>query len=328
LTVIDVHTHMLTRGYLALIDQKGDPPYDVGESPTGEKVIRMHGAPFFTITEPMWDYDRRIADMDAARVDIAVVSLTCPNAYFGDAQTSQTAARIVNDSMAEQQTLRPDRIRWLASLPWQYERLALEELERAMALGAIGVMVIANISGASLIEPRFAAIWRAIDERRLPVLVHPGAPQGIQGMGMDRFGLVPPVGFTFDTTLAFSKLILSGFLDRHPNIRLIASHGGGTLPYLSARLDRCHEVLAAASELISIRPSEYLRRIYYDAVVYSRDALELCIKVAGTDRHVLYGSDYPHNIGDMRGCLERVDSLPAKSALRIRGENARELFGL
>lgn len=326
--VIDVHTHMLTREYLDLLDARGGPLYRLVETAGGERLITMHEAPFFTITTPMWDYDRRINDMDASGVDLAIVSLTCPNAYFGDAEASVFAARMVNDSMAEQQSIRPDRIRWFASLPWQYETQALDELSRAVGAGAVGVMVIANISGASLVEPRFAKIWAAIDALGLPVLVHPGAPQGIEQMGMERFALVPPIGFAFDTTLAFSKMILSGFLDRHQNLKLIAAHGGGALPYLAARLDKCHEKMPAASEVIDEKPSEYLKRIYYDAVLYSPSALELCIEIAGSDERVLYGSDYPHNIGDMKGCLARVDELPAASAKRVRGENAVRLFNL
>src|SRR5690606_18435980 len=157
--------------------------------------------------------------------------------------------------MAEQQRLRPDRIRWLASLPWQHEQLALDELDRALDAGAVGVMVIANIDGASLTDPRFAAIWRAIDERALPVLLHPAAPQGVREMDLDEYGLVPPVGFTFDTTLAVSRMILDGFFDRYRNLKLIASHGGGTLPYIAARLDRCHEKIPSASAVIAEAPS-------------------------------------------------------------------------
>jgi aminocarboxymuconate-semialdehyde decarboxylase len=288
----------------------------------------MGGTPFMTLFEPMWDYDLRIRDMDRAGVDIAVVSLTCPNAYFGDAQTSLEAARMVNDSMAEQQRIRPDRIRWFASLPWQHEALALEELQRAHEAGAVGVMVIANIDGASLTDPSFARIWHAIDALELPVLLHPGTPQGHRDMQLDEYGLVPPVGFTFDTTLAVSRMIFDGFFDRYPKIALIASHGGGALPYLAGRLDRCFEELPACAEVIDSPPSEYLQRIYYDAVLYASEALDLCIKVAGSDERVLYGSDYPHNIGDMSGCLARVDALPKTSARRIRGDNARRLLKL
>jgi aminocarboxymuconate-semialdehyde decarboxylase len=75
-------------------------------------------------------------------------------------------------------------------------------------------------------------------------------------------------------------------------------------------------------------PSEYLRHIYYDAVLYTPAALALCIEVAGSDERVLYGSDYPHNIGDMSGCLARVDALSGASAKRIRGDNARRLLKL
>jgi aminocarboxymuconate-semialdehyde decarboxylase len=326
--VIDIHTHMLTREYLALLGAKGAPEYQSGTNRAGQPLILKRGAPFMTLFEPMWDYDLRIAAMDAAGVDVAVVSLTCPNAYFGDAATSLAAARMVNDSMAEQQTLRPDRIRWFASLPWQYESEALAELERATQAGAVGVMVIANIDGENLTDPRFANIWRAIDDLQLPVLLHPGTPQGVQDMHMNEYGLVPPIGFVFDTSLAISRMIFDGFFERYSKLKLIASHGGGALPYLVGRLDRCHAQIPACSEVIRRPPSEYLRHIYYDAVLYTPAALALCIEVAGSDERVLYGSDYPHNIGDMSGCLARVDALSGASAKRIRGDNARRLLKL
>ncbi|HEY5667155.1 MAG TPA: amidohydrolase family protein [Gammaproteobacteria bacterium] len=328
MAVIDVHTHMLTRDYLDLLETHGAPDYTRSLNPAGQETILRKGAPFFTLSEPMWDYEMRIRDMDLAGVDLAIVSLTCPNAYFGDAETSLRAARNVNDSMSEQQTARPDRIRWLASLPWQYPELALQELERSTAAGAVGVMVIANIAERQLTDADFEPIWREIDRRGLPVLVHPGPPVGAADLGLADYGLVPAAGFPFDTTIAFARLFLDGFLDRYPNLKLIASHGGGALPYLAARLDRCHEQLPAASSVTQTKPSEYLRHIYYDAVVYSQSALELCLEASGSDSRVLYGSDYPHNIGDMAGCLARVDALAPTLATRVRGTNAEQLFNL
>ena len=328
MTVIDVHTHMLTRDYLALLAEQGGGKYAFDRNSAGQPIIRLWGAPFMTLMEEMWDYDRRIADMDRAGVDVAIVSLTCPNAYFGEPDVSLRAARLVNDSMAEQQRLRPDRIRWLASLPWQFPDLALPELERSLAAGAVGVMVIATIDGMHLTAPALAPIWEAIDRHALPVLLHPGTPPGVREMALDEYGLVPPVGFTFDTTLAVSRMIFDGFFDRYPRLKLIASHGGGTLPYLAGRLDRCHEMIPACSAVIERPPSEYLQRIYYDAVVYAAAALELCIEAAGGAERVLFGSDYPHNIGDMSGCLARVDALGGTRAAQIRGANALRLFNL
>ena len=85
----------------------------------------------------------------------------------------------------------------------------------------------------------------------------------------------------FDTTLAIVRMIFDGLFDRYPNLKIIAAHGGATLPYIAGRLDRCHEMIPACAEVIKEKPSSYLRRIYYDAVVYTQDALELCVKVDG-----------------------------------------------
>jgi len=329
MTVIDIHTHMLTLDWIELLRRHGGDMYEVKKTRVGgQEAVHVYGAPFMTLTPGMWDYDLRIAAMDAAGVDLAVVSLTCPNVFWGDREASLNAARIVNDSMAEHSRAKPDRIRWFASLPWQHVEDAKSELARAVAAGASGVMVLANIAGRDLTDPGFAPIWSEIDRLGVPVLVHPTAPQGIREMSMDEFGLVPPIGFMFDTTLAFSRIILSGFIDRYPRVKLIAAHGGATLPYLAGRLDRCHEKIPACASVIQDKPSTYLERIYYDTVVYDARALELCVAVAGSPDNVLYGSDYPHNIGDMAGCLARVNALPRDQARRIAGANAARLFRL
>jgi aminocarboxymuconate-semialdehyde decarboxylase len=327
MAVIDVHTHMLTREYLDFLTEHGGPKYECKPTRAGQESIYMLGAPFMTLMPEMWDYEARIRDMDKAGVDLAIVSLTCPNAYFGDESISVRAATMMNDSMDEQHKARPDRIGWFTSLPWQYADAAVAELERTVALGAVGVMVIANIDGMNLTDPAFAPVWQAIDEKELPVLVHPTAPLGTPDMSLDEYGLVPPIGFMIDTTLAVSRMILDGFFDRYPNLKIIASHGGGTLPYLAGRLDRCHEMIPACSDAIKEKPSTYLEKIYYDSVVYSAGALNLCLEVAGPN-NVLYGSDYPHNIGDMAGCLARVNGLATDVAARVRDGNAKRIFNL
>jgi aminocarboxymuconate-semialdehyde decarboxylase len=328
MTVIDVHTHMMPLAYIEALREHGGEKYTVKKTPAGQDTIHLWGAPFTTLFPGMWDYDLRIQAMDEARVDVAIVSLTCPSVYWGSQETSLGGAQLVNDSMAEQQRARPDRIRWFASLPWQHADAALAELERATRAGAVGVMVLANIAGQDLTDPAFAPIWKAIEQRGLPVLVHPTAPQGLQDMHLDEWGLVPPIGFMFDTTLAFSRMILSGFLDTYPGLKLIASHGGGTLPYLAGRLDRCHEKIPACATAIKDKPSSYLQRLYYDTVVYDPAALELCLRTAGSADQLLFGSDYPHNIGDMVGCRARVSALPQKTARKILNGNAQRIFGL
>lgn len=174
--VIDVHTHMLNGAWLKLLKQHGGG-YRVRKVVGGQTGIVKDGAPFMTLMPGMFDYEMRIKAMDKAKVDIAIVTLTSPNAYWGSPKISLQAARVVNDDMAAQQRRYPERIRFMCSLPWQHPKLAVTELKRAGDdLGAVGVMVLASIDGASLTEKRFASIWKEIDRRGLPVLVHPSAP--------------------------------------------------------------------------------------------------------------------------------------------------------
>jgi aminocarboxymuconate-semialdehyde decarboxylase len=325
--VVDVHTHMLAREWLSLLEQHGGPRYTLQAVAGGLKAIHLDGAPFMTPVPNMFDWEARIANMNKAGVDVAITSLTCPNVYWGSAEVSLKAARLMNDDMAKAQRSWPERLRWFASLPWQHEALALQELKRCCEGGAVGVMVLANIDGKALTDPAFASLWKEIDRRGLPVLVHPTAPPGGRELGMHEFQLTAPIGFTFDTSLAIARCIYDGFLDRYPGLKLIASHGGGALPYLVGRLDICWDNIPAARAKTAEPPRNYLRRIYVDSVVFRQDALNMAVSVCGTD-NVLYGSDYPHTIGDMAGCLSRVDALPGDVREKVRGFNARRIFRL
>jgi aminocarboxymuconate-semialdehyde decarboxylase len=325
--VIDVHTHVYSHEWFELLKQHGGPQYEVKRSrdypaPLG---IYSNGAPFATPQPGHFDYELRVAAMDEAGVDISIVTLTAPSCFWGTPEISLKAARLVNDASAQAQVRFPDRIRWMASVPWEHPQLALKELERACDNGAIGVMVLANINGRSLTEAEFAPIWQAIDDRGLPVLIHPTAPPGVGELDLSRFNLIAQIGFMFDTSLAVARMLYDGFLDRYPNTKYIVSHAGGTLPYLAGRMDKCYEAMESVREAIQAPPSEYLRRFYYDAVTYRQSSLEMCIDVGGADK-VMYGSDYPHNIGDMKGCLARVDALPADQREAVRGGNALRIF--
>jgi len=324
--VIDVHTHCLTEAWFTLLQQHGGPRYTVKAVTGGLRAIHLDGAPFMTPVPGMFDYDLRLRTMNQCGVDICVLSLTCPNCYWGGPEVSLRAAGIMNDDMAAAQTAHPGRLRWFASLPWQYPDLALAELARAHAAGASGVMVLANIGGLPLTDPSFAAIWAAIDAKGLPVLVHPTAPPGVAEMDMSRFQLTASIGFTFDTSLATARMIYDGFFERYRRLRIIASHGGGALPYLVSRMDQCYDNIPACREKIARRPSEYLPSISADAVVFAPEVLDLCVRVFGAD-NVMYGSDYPHTIGDMPGCLARVDALPDAARDKVRGGNALRAFG-
>jgi aminocarboxymuconate-semialdehyde decarboxylase len=324
--VIDVHTHMLNHDYLALLEQHGGPRLSLKEVVGGLRAIHLDDAPFMTPVPEMFDYASRIKMMDEVGIDVSVVSLTCPNVYWGSPEVSLQAARVMNDDMAAARARHAGRVEYFCSLPWQHAELALAELARAKSTGACGVMVLANVAGRPLTAPEFAPVWQAIDALALPVLVHPTAPPGVSDMQMNEFQLTASIGFTFDTTLAISRMLFDGFFDRYTRLAIIASHGGGALPFLLGRLDQCYRNIPACRTKTQSAPSSYMGRLFADSVVFTQQALDLTLHAFGDD-FVMYGSDYPHTIGDPRGCLARVNSLFGARREKVRGGNAQRIFG-
>jgi aminocarboxymuconate-semialdehyde decarboxylase len=324
--VIDVHTHMYTARWLELLKTSGGL-YNLKTRPDGQQEIFRGNTPVAIPQPGHFDYGLRLRHMDAAGIDVSIVSLTCPNVYWGGEGTSCAAARESNDAMAEAQAAHPDRIRWFTSLPWEYPQRAVEELDRTCGNGAVGVMVLANVAGRSLTEPAFAPIWAEIDRRALPVLVHPTDPPGVDLMDMTKFDLSWSVGFMFDTTLAITRMMFEGFFDQYPNLKVIASHGGAALPCLVGRFEKGDAVEIPQRRQMKRKPTDYLRHIYYDCITYDLGALRYLISVVGAD-HVMFGTDWPHQVHDTKGGFANTAQLPAAQCAAVRSENAMRVFKL
>lgn len=327
MSVIDIHTHMFGHGWLKMLKEHGQPNYSADKREDNRDYLIEKGAPACAFEPEAFDYDLRVKAMDKFGIDISVVSLTSPSVFWGGPEISLETAIIANDEMAAGRQAHPDRIRWFASLPWQYPELAVEELQRCHKNGASGVMCLANVQGQHLIDPAFVPIWTEIDRLQLPVLVHPTAPFGAKKaeFQIERI-LMPSTGFMFDTTLAIARMVVDGFFDRFPNIRIIVSHGGGYLPYVSGRLDLFFEVETLVKMKITDPPSTYLNRLYYDSIVYDPGALDLCLEIAGPG-HVLFGTDFPMP-ADIPKLYSLIDRLPGDQVAAIKGKNAETLFSL
>ena len=326
MSVIDVHTHMFTGRWLELLKKEGGL-YNIQTRPDGQQEIFRGDTPVVIPQRGHFDYALRIRHMDEAGIGISIVSLTCPNVYWGNEDVSTRAARESNDTMAKAQARYPDRIRWLTSLPWEYPHAAREELARTLGNGAIGVMVLANVAGRSLTDPFFAPIWTEIDRRAMPVLVHPTDPPGVDMMDMTKYDLSWSVGFMFDTTLAITRMIFDGFFDQYPNLKIIASHGGGTLPYLVGRFEKGDEVEIPSRRRMQRKPTDYLRHIYYDSITYDLGALQYLVSVVGAE-HVMFGTDWPHQVHDTKGAFANTARLPQSQTSAVRYGNAQRIFKL
>ncbi len=330
MSLIDVHNHILSTAYTDLLTKHGGHIYQLQQDSEGSTVVMRKGARFMTFTAPMFDPELRFPAMDEVGVDMQLLSYTCPNSYWAKDDVAEEVTRVMNDHLAEVCARWPDKFRGLASVPLQNVDLALKEMERAVdQLGMVGLIILANVNDAPLDAPQFEVFWAALNERKLPVLLHPTTPPGVDDMGMDQYGMIPAIGFMIDTTIAVTRMVLAGVFERYPDWPLIVGHAGATLPFLAARLDQCHRNIPDARTRISKLPSEYLSNLYYDTVTYDEDALMMTYKLAGPG-NLLYGSDYPHNIGDMAGCAARVNSLPIGEQEKemIRSGNAQRIFKL
>jgi aminocarboxymuconate-semialdehyde decarboxylase len=323
--IIDVHSHFFPPGYLEALE-RGPHPYAIGRDAAGRTMLTLHGARIVTMTHEMTSPQDRLRDMDRLGIDCQIISVTVPNVYFGPAARRGDLARMANDGLAELTHRFPRRFAALASVPLEDPDAAIRELDRAvLELGMVGVILGSNVDGRYLDDPTFTPVFERAEALRVPILVHP-MPPADPDPTFTR-GLVPLLGFVFNTSASVARMVLAGIFERLPALTLILGHLGGTLPYLMQRLDNGYRAYPEAREALPHPPSTYLRRLYYDTVSFSVPSLQCALGTVGPE-HIVMGTDYPHVIGDIAAALETVRSLavPAHEIAGILGDTAVHLF--
>jgi aminocarboxymuconate-semialdehyde decarboxylase len=233
--------------------------------------------------------------MDAARIGVQVLSPN-PLTYFHHVAAKDAIAfcRRHNDALAELLRAWPGRLLGFAALPMQDVSAALDELDRARALGLLAGYVGTEF-GTLLDAPALDSFYEGCVARDVPLFLHP-APAGIDGPPGDsrlgRFDLDLVLGFAAEETLTVATLIYGGVLDRHPRLDVCISHGGGAAPYLVGRMSAAARKRAWAPA--AIQPDgafeERLARLWYDVHVHDTRALELLRAVVG-DARLVYGTN-------------------------------------
>src|SRR5215212_8770506 len=273
--------------------------------------------------------DERLADLDAMGLDRQLIMPPPPQCYYTvPLEIAVEAARIVNDGLAEYVTKRPDRFTALGTVPMPDGNEAAKELERCMTqLGFKGVQVLTNVAGKELSDPAFAPFWAKAEALGALVVIHPNG--FTQGERFSRLYFSNVIGNPLDTTVALHYLIFDGVLERHPNLKILAVHGGGYLGGYSGRIDHAWGARSDVANNLPKPPTEYLKKIYFDTVVFTPHQLEYLVKVFGAD-HVLMGTDYPFDMAeyDPVGHVANTESLDANTVAAICGGNAKKLLGL
>ncbi|MHA2247058.1 MAG: amidohydrolase family protein [Candidatus Hodarchaeales archaeon] len=261
-------------------------------------------------------------------IETQVLSFTTPGTHIESPKRAVILARMVNDVFAKIIDERGDYFSALATLPLNDPTASVRELERAVSeLGFKGVMLFSNVNGKALSDKEYWPLYEKAEDLDVVFYIHPIHPVGVEAMR--EHWLMPLVGFTFDTTLAASKLVFSGIVEKFPKIKWILAHLGGAIPFIVERLDRGYNAFKECRENISKPPSEFLKKFYYDSVNFDLKSLQLAIDFAGAD-HIVAGSDYPHQIGSLKKMVESIDQLniSEEDKGKISRENVIKLLNL
>jgi len=309
--VVDVHAHVIVgeveaavRGHPGLAAQRALEARRSGPA-SGAVSRAMFADRIPQLTLP----DRRLADMDAAGVDVQVLSVS-PSQYhyYAEPELALAVCHAAARGVVAAVTAEPARLTGLGLVPLQHPQRCVEALDEALALGLLGVEISSHAprpggGTVELSDPALEPFWARAAQTAAVLLLHP--------MGctlderLDRFYLANTVGQPVENAVALSHLVFGGVLDRHPGLRVVAAHGGGYLPTYLGRSDHAWQVRPEARGCAEL-PSTYLRRLWFDSLVHSPGALRALVAAAGADR-VLLGSDYPFDMG-VTDPVERVRS--------------------
>ena len=277
----------------------------------------------------------RLAEMDAAGVDVCVLSHTVPGVQgIVDAPDAVAAAREVNDFLAEAVARHPTRFAGFASVALQDPPAAAHELERAVTrLGLKGAMVngytnTAGGDGAYLDDPRCLPFWEAASALRTPIYIHPRPPLDQRSFQGHAQLLGATWGFAPETAAHALRIVHSGLLDRLPDLTIVLGHLGETLPYFAWRIQHCFEYNPSDKRL-ERRLQDYLSDNFFVSTsgFFSDQALISAILTIGADR-ILFAVDYPYET--MTPATDWIDRAPISEIDRrkIAFGNARALFRL
>jgi aminocarboxymuconate-semialdehyde decarboxylase len=305
---IDVHTHILTEEMIALLAKEA-PWIAPKLTPIDDDfaVLEVAGTPYRPFPRGGWELERRFKDMDAAEVNVQVLS-AAPQTYLYDQDPALTTATsaLQNDQIAKLVKEHPDRFLGIATLPMQAPENAAAELRRAVSeLGMHGAMIGSNIVGKNLDDPSLAPVWATAEELGVFMIIHPANVAGADRLRS--YYLQNLIGNPLDTTIAAACLVFGGVMERHPKLNVLLVHGGGFVPYQAGRWAHGWHVRPEPKTNVDKSPESLIDRFYYDTILHAKPQLEFLVASAGAPR-VLLGSDYPYDMGTGE-CVRQVDAL-------------------
>lgn len=235
----------------------------------------------------------RLRVMDQQGIDVEALSVN-PFWYAAEPDLARRIIQVQNEKLVALCAQYPDRFVAFATVALQHPDLAAQQLEEAKKLGLRGAAIGGNVNGEELSSPRFDPFWAKAEELQALIFIHPQGIPELQKRFQGNGYLTNVIGNPLETTIALSHLIFDGTLDRFPGLKICAAHGGGYLPSYAARSD--HGCATSPPDCngkpLKKNPTEYLRQLYFDSLVFTPEALRHLAAECGAGQIVL-GTDWP-----------------------------------
>jgi aminocarboxymuconate-semialdehyde decarboxylase len=310
--VVDVHAHVrvpeawdLVKDRIGREGRAGDATQASPDNPSN-----MHN-----------DVEKHLADLDEMGIDVQALSIN-PFWYWADEDLARKIIQLQNEKIAEFCAAHPNRFAGLGSVALQHPSLAAEQMEDGVKkLGMRGFTIGGSVNGDDLSDPKFHPFWAKAEELETLIFIHPqaaGTPideKRLKGNGF----LDNVVGHPLETTLALTHLIQDGTLDLFPRLKICAAHGGGYLPSYSSRNDQCLIAFPNLCKPLKKPPTEYLKQLYFDSVLFTPEDMRHLIAVVGPSQ-VVVGTDYPTLWN--RTPVDRILAVPG-----LKDEERISIFG-
>ena len=325
---IDIHTHVVPIDFPAYCGRHRETRWpQMRAADCGHRSVIIDGKVFRTVSQECWDIDRRRAAMAAAGISRQVLS-PMPEllSYWLAPDDALSLCRHINDTIGNMVEEAPDLFSGLGCVPLQDPESAIRELERVMSGGRFkGVEIGTNVNGVPIGDPRFESFFAAAESLGAAIFVHALHPAGLDRL-VGPPALAQLVAFPGENALAIASMITGGTLDRHPELRIAFSHGGGGFALTLPRLMFGWQHLDFGGR-IARSPLEQARSVFYDTLVYDKSTLLHLIEMFGVTQLCL-GTDHPFPIQELEP-VSRIDALDLTAPERelLLRSNAQRFLG-
>jgi aminocarboxymuconate-semialdehyde decarboxylase len=335
--IIDSHFHYFPRVFFEQLCARGGYPRAERNAKGGYSYLRTEGRePILNLGSVWFELDKLLERMNEDGHEVDVISSIGPiSVHFSDVPREQGRkdAMLWNEDIAEAQRRYPGRFWGIGAVPLTDGKVAVEVLDHAVKdLGLLGVNIPSSVGdGGRIDDPQLEPFYDRLEELGAVLYLHP--TDTLLSNILDGYdgALLISLGRVMDVSIAASRLIFSGIMERHPNLRVYMSHTGGVLPYQSGRLDKTTPQAGVGSFSRGVRlpqpPSNYIKRMYTDIVQPNVTGMRFAIDYFGID-HIIYGADYPCWNPSIALTMFNEIGLSEEDQQKIFVGNAKRFFAL